>query len=134
MLRAQAYYVKQEHQQAETGLIRLLSIAPNDVGALKLLATVHLDIGQIGEAMSILERAIGESPNDSGLLGLQARAFLAAGDEEMAEKILEAARALAAEAGVTVNDDDFSTTQWRLSRCGLMVHFCQYCLYVRECI
>jgi len=132
MLMARVNHLHQELRQAETGLSRLLSIAPDDLEALKLLATVHLDIGQIDEAQAVLDRALGVWSNDSALLGLKARAFLAAGDAQAAQELLTQATELAAAA--TGRDEDVSEKQWQLLRCGLLVHFCERCLFVRECL
>ena len=129
MLMAQINHRQQEHRQAEGGLLRLLALAPDDVDALKLLASVHLDIGQLEQAIAVLERAAALRPDDTVIPALQARAYLAGGQEAKAEEFLTLAASLAE--GAAPSGD--GPPEWQLARCGTLVHFCQKCLYVREC-
>ena len=64
-------------RQAETGLSKLLTVAPDDLSALTLMATVQLDLGQYKQAREVIDQGLANAPQNSELLALKARALIA---------------------------------------------------------
>ena len=70
---------------------RLTNIAPNDIGAQRVLAQALMQVNDHGRAVIVLEEARRISPGDAGLLAELGAAYLGTGDLHRAEEALRAA-------------------------------------------
>ena len=132
MLMARMNLLQQEYRQAETSLTRLLNASPNDVTVLHELAALYLELEQPSDAELMLQRATEAGGEDSKLLALKARAAITAGEQQQAEEYLARATEHATEEAA-MPDTGPVAAEGRLERCGVLVHYCRQCLFIREC-
>ena len=73
-------------ESAREAYARALTIAPDHPDALNLIGVASLQLGDAGQAVSYLERAVANRRNDPGALGNLAQAYFALGRYEQAEE------------------------------------------------
>lgn len=128
--RAQAYY------KAETELLRVLEYSPDDAPARRLLAEVYMALGKPRKAVGVA-RPLAESGDQGSrfmeVLGEAVKQGQDAETQAWFSDLLEKRKSnAAAAAGRTGAGPDGEI--WQLSRCRVLVHFCEQCLFVRGCV
>lgn len=91
MLTALVFHGLDEHERARAYLEAVLSMAPGDVAAQKLLGSIHLGKRDFVSALKILEPAQRRAPNDPQILLLLGEAYMGKGRTLAGADMLERA-------------------------------------------
>lgn len=91
MLLSLAHFSLGNHEKAAAQLREYLRRYPGEVGATKVLASVHLQRGEAGKAISLLEPFRGKQPPDATVLSLLAAAYMSERRYPQASRLLEEA-------------------------------------------
>jgi tetratricopeptide (TPR) repeat protein len=126
--RAQAYY------KAETELLRVLEYSPDDAPARRLLAEVYMALGKPRKAVGVA-RPLAESGDQGSLfMALLDEAVQQGQDAEMQAWFSDLLEKRKSNAAASTGRAGPESEIWLLSRCRVLVHFCEQCLFVRGCI
>lgn len=91
MLTALVFHGLDEHERARAYLEAVLSVAPGDIAAQKLLGSIHLGKRDFVAAIKVLEPAQRRAPNDPQILLLLGEAYMGKGRTLAGAELLERA-------------------------------------------
>lgn len=125
-LLAAVSYRELAYYQAENRLLRLLELSPDDVPARRLLADVYMALGQPLKAIAAA-RPLAEAGNVGPRLTQTLHSAVEQSQDTETPAWLEALLAKRVDAAP-------QRKIVQLARCRVLVHFCEQCVFVRECV